>query len=40
VRNNAEILRGYQNLLKKRGVEIAWKKGLTLADGDPHIHAM
>ena len=40
VRNNSEILRGYQNLLKKRGVEIAWKKGLTLADGDPHIHAM
>jgi hypothetical protein len=40
VRNTPDLLRGYQTLLKKRGVEIAWRKGLKLEEGDPHIHAM
>jgi hypothetical protein len=40
VRNDPKILRGYQRLLKKRSVELAWPKGLVLAEGDPHIHAM
>jgi hypothetical protein len=40
VRNTPELLRGYQNLLKKRGVEIEWHTGLNLEEGDPHIHAM
>jgi hypothetical protein len=40
IRNTPELLRGYQNALKKRGVEIEWPKGLILAEGDPHIHAM
>ncbi len=40
VRNMPEILRGYQNELKKQGVEIEWPKGLKLEEGDPHIHAM
>ena len=40
VRNTPDILRGYQNELKKRGVEITWPKGLNLEEGDPHIHAM
>ncbi len=40
VRNTTELLRGYQKELKKRGVEIEWPKGLVLAEGDPHIHAM
>ena len=40
VRNNSEILRGYQNLLKERGIEIDWPQGLKLEEGDPHIHAM
>ena len=40
VRNVPDILRGYQKMLKKQGVEISWKKGLKLEEGDPHIHAM
>ena len=40
VRNDEKLLRGYQNVLKKRGVEIAWRKDLKLAEGDPHIHAI
>ena len=40
VRNTPELLRGYQKMLKKQGVEIAWRKGLKLEEGDPHIHAM
>ena len=40
VRNVPVLLRGYQYMLKKRGVEISWKKGLKLEEGDPHIHAM
>ena len=40
VRNDEKLLRGYQNVLKKRGVEFAWRKDLKLAEGDPHIHAI
>ena len=40
VRNSAEILRGYQTVLRKRGVQLAWRKDLILAEGDPHIHAL
>jgi hypothetical protein len=40
VRNNPKKLRAFQDVLKKRGVEITWPKGLKLEEGDPHLHAM
>ena len=40
VRNNAHLLRGYQNVLKRRGVELTWRDDLVLGEGDPHRHAM
>lgn len=40
VRNTPDILRGYQNYIKKQGIQISWKKGLKLEEGDPHRHAM
>lgn len=40
VRNDVRLLRGYQNTLKKSGVELAWRNDLILAEGDPHRHVM
>lgn len=40
VRNNAENLREFQNLLIKKGFELDWREDLNLAEGDPHRHAM
>ena len=40
VRNNAELLREFQGLLVKNGVELEWRKDLKLAEGDPHRHAI
>jgi len=39
VRNTAKNLAAFQNLLVGRGVELQWREGLNLADGDPHRHA-
>lgn len=40
VRNNKTFLTQFQSLIMSKGVEIEWPKDLTLAEGDPHIHAM
>lgn len=37
---NRSLLRGYQDILKQKGVELEWRKDLKLEEGDPHIHAM
>jgi hypothetical protein len=39
VRNRRKYLADFQNTLEKRGVELEWRKGLKLADGDPHRFA-
>lgn len=33
------LLDDFQRLLAARGVELAWPEDLTLAEGDPHVHA-
>lgn len=40
VREDAALLKGYQNVLKEQGIEIEWAKNLKLEEGDPHIHAI
>lgn len=40
VRNNPKHLADFQDLLRRRGVELEWPPDLKLADGDPHRHAM
>ena len=39
VRNDDILLREFQNILIKNGIELEWRKDLKLADGDPHRHA-
>lgn len=40
VRNQGEIFADFRQTLHQKGIETAWPKGLLLAQGDPHIHAM
>lgn len=40
VRNNANLLKEFQNLLVRNGFELEWRKDLVLSEGDPHRHAM
>jgi hypothetical protein len=40
VRNEPKYLTNFQTLLEKRGVELDWRKGLKLEEGDPHRHAV
>lgn len=40
VRNDRKRLADFQNLLVNRGVELRWRAGLKLEDGDPHRHAL
>jgi FAD dependent oxidoreductase len=40
VLKNVDLLRGVQNELVQRGVQLAWQKDLILAEGDPHRHAL
>ncbi|MDQ4121877.1 MAG: FAD-dependent oxidoreductase [Acidobacteriota bacterium] len=39
VRNDQKHLKDFQNTLEKRGVELEWREGLRLEDGDPHRFA-
>lgn len=39
VRGDDKHLADFQDLLIKNGVELEWRKGLRLEDGDPHRHA-
>lgn len=39
VQASAEKTKAFQELLKARGVELAWPENLNLDDGDPHAHA-
>lgn len=34
------LLHDFQELLKRRGVELAWPPDIRLEEGDPHAHAM
>jgi hypothetical protein len=40
VRSKAILLKDFQSLLIEKGFELAWRKDLILAEGDPHRHAM
>ena len=40
VRNDRKLLKDFQDLLEKRGVELEWRRDLKLEEGDPHRHAM
>lgn len=40
IRASAQRLAEFQRLLEKQGVELRWPDGLSLAEGDPHSHAM
>lgn len=39
VHQQTDIRERFQAFLQERGVEISWPENLSLADGDPHIHA-
>lgn len=39
VRGSRENLADFQSRLVGRGIELKWRKNLSLADGDPHRHA-
>jgi hypothetical protein len=39
VHDRPERVRGFQERLVARGVELAWPENLNLDDGDPHAHA-
>lgn len=40
IRADLSALADFQQLLVRRGVELAWPAGLVLAEGDPHRHAI
>ncbi|MCY7345662.1 MAG: FAD-dependent oxidoreductase, partial [Pyrinomonadaceae bacterium] len=40
VRNDAELLREFQNELLKKGFELEWSEDLNTDEGDPHRHAL
>lgn len=40
IRADLRALADFQQLLVRRGVELAWPAGLVLAEGDPHRHAI
>src|SRR6185295_2534372 len=39
VRQTGALLAAFQQQLLASGIELAWPEGLSLAEGDPHIHA-
>jgi hypothetical protein len=39
VRNRAELLKDFQNLLVEKGFELEWQTDLKIEEGDPHRHA-
>jgi hypothetical protein len=40
VRNRAELLKDFQDLLVEKGFELEWQTDLNIEEGDPHRHAM